>query len=446
MSYKRFIVVLGVCVFGARVEGAGPESGEIRPMPIDLPTALRLAGAQNLDVQIAREKLTEAKAIHETTRNQFFPWLAPGLAYRRHDGRIQDVGGNMLDVSKQSYTIGGALNAQVELGDAWFRNLESRQAMKAAGYALDARRAESIYAAARGYFDLTKASATMAIAGEARKIAEDYSDQLARAVKAGIAFEGDALRARVQLENAQLAVEQAVEQRRVEAARLAQALRLDITVPLAPAESDLSPMTLTPDSQSLESLVARALFQRPELKRGESLIVAAKESQRGAKYGPLIPSAGAQLFLGGLGGGRGGSTGNFGDSEDFLVGLSWRLGPGGLFDRSRIHIAESRMATAAFETDKLRDEIIRQVVEAQTRVRSLVSQMATTRKALEAAERGLRLTRERKEFAVGIVLENIQAQQDLTRARLAYLTAVAEHNKSQYALSFATGALDEPGK
>ena len=53
----------------------------------------------------------------------------------------------------------------------------------------------------------------------------------------------------------------------------------------------------------------------------------------------------------------------------------------------------------------------------------------------------MRLARERKEFAVGVVLENIQAEQDLTRARLDYLRAVAEFDKAQYALLRAAGQL-----
>jgi len=40
---------------------------------------------------------------------------------------------------------------------------------------------------------------------------------------------------------------------------------------------------------------------------------------------------------------------------------------------------------------------------------------------------------------VGVVLENIQAEQDLTRARLDVLTAIAEVNKAQYALKKAVG-------
>src|SRR2546423_12234809 len=73
---------------------------------IDLPAALQLAGAQNLDIQIAREKLAEARANNQSATWQFFPWIGPGVTWRRHDNLIQDVGGNVIDVHKQSYTVG----------------------------------------------------------------------------------------------------------------------------------------------------------------------------------------------------------------------------------------------------------------------------------------------------------------------------------------------------
>src|SRR6266568_2296020 len=76
---------------------------------IDLPTALRLAGAQNLDIQIARQRLLEAKANYESTLWLFFPWLSPGVSYRRHDNLIQDVGGQVIDVHKESYTVGPSI-------------------------------------------------------------------------------------------------------------------------------------------------------------------------------------------------------------------------------------------------------------------------------------------------------------------------------------------------
>jgi len=71
----------------------------------------------------------------------------------------------------------------------------------------------------------------------------------------------------------------------------------------------------------------------------------------------------------------------------------------------------------------------------------LTDQLDTVRHELEAAEEDLLLGQRRKEFAVGVVLETIQAEQDLNRARLHYLKAVAEFDKAQYMLHKATGKL-----
>ncbi len=88
----------------------------------------------------------------------------------------------------------------------------------------------------------------------------------------------------------------------------------------------------------------------------------------------------------------------------------------------------------------MKDEITRQVVETDARVRSLADQLATVKGQLSAAGESLRLTRQRKEFGVGNVLENIQAEVDLTRARNDYIAAIAEYDKAQYRLRYATGA------
>ena len=70
----------------------------------------------------------------------------------------------------------------------------------------------------------------------------------------------------------------------------------------------------------------------------------------------------------------------------------------------------------------------------------MLDQIATTKQNLATASETLRLTRERKQFGVGVVLEDIQAQQELIRARSDYLAAVAEYNKAQYGLSRAVGS------
>jgi outer membrane protein TolC len=96
---------------------------------------------------------------------------------------------------------------------------------------------------------------------------------------------------------------------------------------------------------------------------------------------------------------------------------------------------------AALNHEKLRDELTRQAVAAFARWQSLSDQLSSARAALNAAEEGLRLAQQRKEFAVGVVLETIQAEQDLTRARLDYLKTIAELNKAQYELLRIMGRL-----
>lgn len=439
--YNLRFAIYAACMLAV---GPGPTQAEEASrlaLPIDLPTALRLAGAQNLDVQIARERLAEAKANHHSSVLQFFPWVAPGITYRQHEDKIQDVAGNLIDVSKHSYAPGAMVGVQLDLGDAIYRTLAAKQHAKAADHGLEAQRQESVFAAARDYFDLAQAQAAVGVANEAVRISGDYESQLNRAVEAGIAFKGDLLRAQVQLERNRLSVRQAQEQQRVIAARLAQVLHLDPAVELVTQAADLMPLSLIASNTALTVVVQQSLASRSELKQSQSLMAAARNAKDGAAYGPLIPSLGAQAFWGGLGGGRDGVADTFGGQQDFLVGASWRIGPGGLFDVGRVRAAEARWKIASLSQDKLRDDVTRQAIEAFTRWQSFADQLATTERVLKTAEEGLRLAQQRKEFAVGVVLETIQSEQDLTRSRLDYLKAVAEFNKAQYALDRARGRL-----
>ena len=329
----------------------------------------------------------------------------------------------------------------MDLGDAVYKSLGAKQLVNAADHALESQRQDSALAAAQGYFDLAKAKAIVEVVKEALRISDDYQRQLHDAVGAGIAFKGDELRVQTQTERYQIALRQALEQQRVAAVRLAQILHLDASVELVPQDTDLAPLTLVETNAPLDSLVQQALGSRPELKQSQALLTAARAAKNGAIYGPLIPSLGAQAFVGGLGGGKNDSTGHFGESEEYLLGLGWRIGPGGLFDSGRIHASKSRLETARLSGAKVQDEITRQVVESHARAQSLLDQIATARQNLTTTSETLRLTRERKQFGVGAVLEDIQAQQELTRARSDYLSAVAEFNKAQYGLAKAVGGL-----
>ncbi len=447
MNRAHSLVLMGALLSGiGSVIGADPTNSSPahvagpRVLTIDLPATLRLVGARNLDVRIAREKVVEAKAANESAAWQFFPAIIPGFGYRRHDNLIQDVAGNIIDVHKESYTVGPTLAAQLDLGDAIYGKLAARQRVMAAEAGIESERQDSVLLAVLGYFDLARAQASVAVAGESVRIAEGFAAQVGQAVGAGIAFKGDALRAEVQADRDRLLLRRSREQVTVASARLVRTLHLESGVELEASDNDLVPLSLVATNAALDALVVQALAARPEVKRSRALVGAARQVRDGARYGPLVPSLGAQVFAGGLGGGIQGSPGRFGESEDYQFTVGWRIGPGGLFDRGRVRAGEARLQLAQLGGDKLSDEITAEVVESVARFRSWSDQLATAGHAVKAAEEGIRLAVQRKEFAVGVVLEQVQAEQDVTRARLDYVTVVAEFNKAQYGVLRAVGA------
>src|SRR5258708_23693777 len=61
------------------------------PYQIDLATVLRLAGAQNLDVQLAPNAVDEAHANYRSAGERFLPSPVPSPSYLRHPARGQKV-------------------------------------------------------------------------------------------------------------------------------------------------------------------------------------------------------------------------------------------------------------------------------------------------------------------------------------------------------------------
>ncbi|MBI5689170.1 MAG: TolC family protein [Verrucomicrobia bacterium] len=434
---RAFGLRAGLALLGA----AAGWAGEPTPTNIDLATALKLAGGSNLEVEIARAKVAEARAASESARSRFLPWLAPAIVVRRHDANVQAVNGPVIDADKQSLSAAIGVNAQFDLGETYFQNLVAKQVVRSSEAALAGRTRETVLRAATAYFELARLRAAVTAAEESARVVARHLEQVTATVTAGLTFQGDAARVRAAYERAELTTTRLRAEQRIAAARLAEILRLDPAVDLVPAETELAPIVLLDSGDSPGPLISRALAVRPELDEAAGRLEVARTQRRSATVGPWIPTVGAQATLGGLGGGPSGSTvtRDWGYSGDYGIGLSWRVGPGGLLDENRKRETAARERQGELDLERVRDAIRRQVVEQHTRVRALKTQVDFSRKALEAAEMTARLSRQRREVGVSQVLEDLQAEEELARSRREYLTMLAEHNQAQYALKFAVG-------
>jgi outer membrane protein TolC len=317
--------------------------------------------------------------------------------------------------------------------------LQGRQLLNAAGAAQAAQERDVSLTGAQQYFDLVNAGALVEVISQALAISQNYEQQLNEAVRIGTAFKGDAFRVQTQTRGLQLNLTRAREQRRLAGTRLSQTLHLDPLIELTPAEREPAPLALSDLNATPSALVASALQNRPEITRSSALIMAAQDAHRGALYGPVVPTIGGRAFAGVLNGGLGDTNADGGPRRDYGVGLSWKVGPGGLFDWGRIKASDVRVTVAQVNDEKLRDAIAREVVDGYTQVQSLFQQLRDARLNVSSAEDTLRLTRGRKELGVGTVLEDIQAQQDLLKARSDLVTIVTQLNAAQYGLLHSVG-------
>jgi outer membrane protein TolC len=270
-------------------------------------------------------------------------------------------------------------------------------------------------------------------------VTERYAGQLEAAVKVGTAFRADLLRVRTQLSRLRLQVRQLEEGVELSAARLSETLRLPSDTALRGAKADMVPVVVVREER-LAALISQARAERPEVASLVALSEAARTEEERARRAPWVPSVQAGYSAGGFGGGMDGRLGRFGGQQDFFVGFSWKVGAGGLFDSVRKEGAAVRKESLTLSGKRLEAAIGREVVEAHARSRSAREQIKIAEESVVAAEEMTRLAGERQASQVGVVLEYITAREELTRARLAQVRAVMDHNRAQQALKVAVGA------
>lgn len=411
------------------------------PAFVDLRTVMKLAGANNDEIQLARTKHNEAVAESKQAWQRFWPALSLGAGYRGHDGRLQDIAGNVFNANKQQYNVGTGVMIDWSPGDIYYAALAAKQKALAAEHLAEKARIDIVTQSVERYYDLLAAEASMVIMEDDLRLTEDYAKQLEGAVTAGTAFRADLLRVKSQISRAKLAIRQGEEARDLAAARLAEILRLTPDAALRPAKSDLVPVKMM-SGKGVATMISLAQQNRPEMQAAQAIHSSMDAEKDRARIAPMIPSVQAGYTVGGFGGGPGvggQQWGNFGRQQDFYLGLGWKIGPGGLFDRQRQNIANAREESASLQTSLVKAAIGREVVEAATRSQSASDQIKINDEAVDAAEEMTKLAKERQASQVGVVLEYLLAREELTRARQSRVKAVTDFNKAQHALKRAVG-------
>ncbi len=426
--------------------------------PIDLSTALMLTGGRNPQVAFAQARIEESRAQLDRAEALWLPSLRAGVNYNKHEGRIQDVAGSVIETSRGSIYSGLGANAvgagspavpgvlaQFHMADAVFQPRIAQQTVRARNANARATVNDSLLATALAYTQLLRVSQEESVAEEALHQAEELERVTSEFAQAGQGLTSDHDRARTELAMRKNDLQRCQEAIHVASARLAQQVRWEYAQPLQPAETKLHPICLIDHATPAQGLVAVGLSNRPEISESRHLICEAVERLNRERYAPLIPSVLLGVSYGGMAGGLGGRIENSGDRLDADAVAYWELRQLGFGERAANREAQSRITQSRMKQIALMDQIAREIVESHAQVISRAGQIETAEEAASAAQDSFKRNLERIQNGQGLPIEVLQSIQALSTAQREYTRAVAEYNVAQFTLHRSLGWPIEPG-
>jgi len=427
-----------------------------QPLPINLPTAMQLAGAKPLDIAIASQRLQTAAAELQRADVLWLPTLLVGADYLRHDGRIQDVGGRMLDDSKSTLMVGAGPTMVFAMTDAIYAPLAARQTVAVREGDLQTARNDSLLAVALAYFSVQQARGEFAGAMDSTRSAEELVQRVEKLIEALVpAVEKN--RALTELARRRQAAELAYERWQTSSAELARILRLHPSALVQPLEPPDIQIDLFDVQRPVDEFIPQALTSRPELASQQAAVQATLARLKQERMRPLVPSVlirgaatnpAGTLAGGYFGGGRNDDLSDFGGRNSIDFQLLWEFQNLGFGNQAlvRQRTAESDAATLAlFRTqDLVAAEVVQAHAQAQRaaqRVRLAIDEVRNAQITVRANLAGVEQTRAIGNTLVLVYrpLDVVVAVQMLDQAYRDYYGAIADENRAQFRLYRAMG-------
>lgn len=434
-----------------------PEDGE-GIYPIDLPAALKLAGASEAQTQAAAERVKEADAALARARLSWLPSLQIGAGYARHQGLVQQPDGTLSDVRTDNSFFGGGaaldggagltaasngparLQAGVSVTDAIFAPLAAKQRVSAAQARKTATFHLGLLQAAGAYLDLLRAQAEAVVVLEATAEAEELLAVVKRMQGLGVV----PLRERLETEAYVLEWRQRqtlVETRRLEAsAELGRVLQLDPTTRLAATDTGLVPFYLADPDRPLDELVKKGLRARPELAAAGAEQEVAQALSDAEAWRPWLPKLYVGYGTGMQSAGASEMPGERDQREDFDALAVWEIRHLGLGTRAVQREAQSRSKAATFVVKDVKATVGAEIAKAHAAARQ------TRLRRIQAEPRSDLLTE--AWLAERPLLPDGRTTPDSARrthricrlAQLEYVDCLTAENHAQFRLLWALGS------
>jgi len=471
------LAVLGSAVLGSSAVLAAnpPPSG-----PLDVDAAVRMALQQNYVYQRAQAGLGIAEGNRLDAMAGLLPFATGDYTYQKQSNTTTLKGLDLITTSvnrgPETVTRRGSLDLD-QTQDAsgfgvslredlsftnWYRYRSAQAGVSQARYGKEAAAQDLAYQVRQQFYLTLRAQDLLKVQEEDLRLAQDQEKRTTSMFELGSVARVDVLKAKVRVSDAEVALIRQQNQVDIEKSHLATLLGLGADAPLELA-GELKADVPTPDSSG----AVTASVKRPDLEGARENLRSASNLHRAARLSRIpglfatfdyninsgtsesdninrqtlidldTPSAGDTTLTNVLYTFPVKSDLDF-DGWNLRVGATVSLDA--FLNTGQDKRTRAVMHQAEYDLKGLELEVQRQIEEAVLNTRASMKAIEAAQRGVESAEEDLRLSQERYQQGLGTVLELLEAQVNLTRARDTLVNALTSLKISEAALDKARGA------
>ncbi len=446
--------------------------------PLTVDDAVRIALAQNYDYRQAEASLNAAAGSRLDAMAGLLPSASGSYSYSKNnntrtlkdldiqvlqpnsahpDGLVLKRGDVDLTSDSHNTGIGATFRESLSL-PLWYGYRSAQANVQSARHGLDAAGQNLAFSVRQEFYLVLRAQNLLTVQQEALKLAQDELKRVQSMFELGSVAKVDVLKSQVQVSQARLTLIQQQNQVSIEESRLATLLGYAPDTQLQ-ISGDLSIQASPIDS----SLAVQEAMTRPDLLQARQDLRSAQNAYKGAATSRL-PSLFASFSVNNNTGSS--SSDNLtqvqvpgsptaGDTTLALIkfpvnsqsasdGWSFQVGASINLDaflnmgqHKRAHANKRR---AEYQLDAAELAAQQELEEAILNYRASIQAIETAQQGLESAQEDLRLSEERYTQGLGTVLELLESQVNLTRARNDLVDAQTGLRISEAAVDKARGA------
>ncbi len=405
---------------------------------IDLHECIKLALEGNYDIKINDAAVLNAFWLHKNALVQILPELFYNYNISNLTGKY--LIGGILAASEHEVPIQSFFFMEwstINQGKYFFYAAAAKNILKAARYNLEYTKDETVLNTVNAYYDLL--SSKMQI--EVQKInLYDRVEQLKYTegrFEAGIGTLYDVKRAQAEVAGAQQEYTTTINTFRLEQAKLANVIGIDIFIPLYPYEIEVDERKLVNDDFDLDRLYKQALESREDLK-AKIAEINVYRANRSMNYTDIIPSINIAYQNGHVG------TKNIGLSPSNTITLDIRapLGKNILAGTiTKIKADSIAVKQKKLELENLKRRIKEDILNSYYDSSNALKKIEAAKVEVEAADVSLDLSLENMKAGDATFLDVIASQNLKVKSNLNLIKNMIEYNKAQTKLLFDTGVI-----